>query len=211
MKILEVKTLFFPEIKIIRFARFKDQRGYFTEVYKKNDFDTHPDLVFVKNITFVQANASYSKKGTIRGLHFQWNPYMSKLVRVIDGEMIDLILDIRQNSPTFGKIIAYNLNTNLNADYNEWVWVPKGFAHGSVFLKNTIIEYFCDTEWSPESEASISPLAKDIEWSLVNPVTKKQVNSILHNNPLISEKDKNGMTLEQWKNSKESENFIYSS
>lgn len=209
MKIIEVKTLSFPEIKVIRFARFRDQRGYFTEVYKKSDFDTNPDLAFVKNMTFVQTNVSCSKKKTIRGLHFQWDPYMSKLVRVVDGEMIDLILDIRKGSPTFGKMIGYDLSTNVDRDYNEWIWVPKGFAHGSLYLEDTIIEYFCDTEWSPKSEASISPLASDIDWSLCEDKYKILFKQIVSQGPLISDKDKNGFTLEAWKNSLESENFVF--
>lgn len=211
MKILGVRNLSFPEIKVIRFARFRDQRGYFTEVYKKKDFETHPDLDFIRNITFVQANVSYSKKNTIRGLHFQWNPYMSKLVRVIEGGMIDLVLDIRKNSPTFGKIIAYDLNADSEMDYNEWVWVPKGFAHGSVFLENTVIEYFCDTEWSSNSEASISPLAPDIDWSLCESKSKILFDQIVSQGPLISEKDKNGFTLADWSANPNSKNFIYSS
>ncbi len=211
MKILEVKTLSFPEIKVIRFARFKDQRGYFTEIYRKKDFDTHPSLTFISNLTFVQANVSFSKAKTIRGLHFQWDPYMSKLVRVIEGEMVDLILDIRKGSPTFGKIIAYDLSTNLNADHNEWIWVPKGFAHGSLYLKDTVIEYFCDTEWSPNSEASISPLASDIDWSLCDDKYKDLFKQIVSQGPLISDKDRDGYSLKDWQNKPESDKFIYSS
>ncbi len=211
MKILEIKTLAFPEIKIVRFARFKDERGYFAEIYRRSDFDSHPDMRFIKDAVFVQANVSSSKEKTIRGLHFQWNPYMSKLVRVVEGRMIDLILDIRKGSPTFGKIIGYDLRTDLELEYNEWIWIPQGFAHGSLYLKPTIIEYFCDAEWSPNSEASISPLASDIDWSACEPTLKQYFEQIVSQGAIISDKDKNGHTLEQWKNTKESENFIYSS
>lgn len=210
MVILEVKNFIFPEIKIIKFGRSKDERGYFSEVYRKSDFDTHPDMAFI-NVSFVQANASYSKKNTIRGLHFQWNPYMSKLVRVINGVMIDLILDIRKGSPTFGKIIAYDLSTNSDMDYNEWIWIPKGFAHGSLYLEDTIIEYFCDASWNPNSEASISPLAPDIDWSSCENKYKTLFDQIASHNPLISEKDKNGFNVADWSKNPDSENFIYSS
>ncbi len=211
MKILEVRSLYFPEIKIIRFARFRDQRGFFSEVYRKNDFDMHPDLGFIKDVSFVQANVSYSKKKTIRGLHFQWNPYMSKLIRVILGEMIDLLLDVRKGSPHFGKIIAYDLSTDVDKGYNEWIWVPKGFAHGSVYLKNTFIEYFCDEVWNPKSEASISPIAPDINWSSCENKFKILFNQVLSQKPLISDKDKNGFTIKDWSQNPDSENFVYSS
>ncbi len=209
MKILEVRSLYFTEVKIIRFARFRDQRGFFSEVYRKNDFDLHPKLGFIKDVSFIQANVSYSKKKTIRGLHFQWNPYMSKLIRVILGKMIDLILDIRKGSPHFGKIIAYDLSTDIDKEYNQWIWVPKGFAHGSVYLENTFIEYLCDEVWNPESEASISPLAPDIDWSSCEGKFKTLFNRILSQKPLISEKDRTGFTIEDWANSPDSENFIY--
>lgn len=211
MKIIEVKTLSFPEIKIIRFARFKDRRGFFSEVYNKNDFDDHPDLGFMKDVSFIQANISYSKRKTIRGLHSQWNPYMSKLVRVSDGAMIDLILDIRKGSPNFGKIIVYDLSTEVDRDYNEWVWVPSGFAHGSVYLKDAFIEYFCDNIWNPKTEVSISPLASDIDWSLCDPRLKAEFHRVISQGPLMSEKDRKGYSIDDWKNSADSENFIYSS
>ncbi|MGC8605786.1 MAG: dTDP-4-dehydrorhamnose 3,5-epimerase family protein [Desulfomonilaceae bacterium] len=93
-----------PEVKIIRFARFCDHRGYFTETFRQSDFQSHPEMPFMKNIQFVQMNESYSKAGTIRGLHFQWNPYMGKLVRTIAGHMVDLVLDIRKGRRTSGYV-----------------------------------------------------------------------------------------------------------
>ena len=83
MKLLGVKALAIEDIKVIQFARFCDHRGYFTEHYRKSDFCNHPDMEFLKGVDFLQCNESYSQKGTIRGLHFQWNPYMGKLVRTL--------------------------------------------------------------------------------------------------------------------------------
>ena len=159
MKIILVKSLSIPDIKVIRFARFCDHRGYFTESLRKSDIFNHPGTDFLKNIEFVQSNESYSKATTIRGMHFQWNPIMGKLVRTLYGHMIDLFLDIRLDSPTYGKIYAYDMPANQDNDFNEWIWIPPGFAHGNVFLENTLIEYFCSGEYSPGCEASISPLS----------------------------------------------------
>ena len=97
MKIIEVKCLAIPDVKVIRFGRFRDHRGYFTEPFRKSDFAHHPEMGFMKGVEFFQANESFSNAGVIRGLHFQWNPYMGKLVRTIAGRMVDLVLDIRKN------------------------------------------------------------------------------------------------------------------
>ncbi len=209
MKIISVKSLSIPDIKVIRFARFCDHRGYFTEIFRKSDFSNHNDLKFLKNIQFVQSNESFSKASTIRGLHFQWNPYMGKLVRTIFGHMIDLFLDIRINSPTFGMISTYDMPTNEDYDFNEWIWIPPGFAHGNFFLENTLIEYYCSGEYSPECEAGISPLSNDIDWSLCDNDLKKDFKEIAIKTLLITDKDRNGFSVKGWSNETRSENFIY--
>src|SRR3989338_6935458 len=104
MKILEVKNLAIPEVKAIKFARFTDERGYFTETYRESDFKP-----VIPSFKILQVNESHSQKGIIRGLHLQWNPYLGKLIRTIRGHMVDLVLDLRKNSPTYGKIIAYDM------------------------------------------------------------------------------------------------------
>jgi len=164
---------------------------------------------FMKDVEFVQCNESYSKKDTVRGLHFQWNPYMGKLVRTLRGRMIDMVLDIRKGSPTFGKIILYDMPTNHEAAYHEWIWVPPGFAHGNFFTEDSMIEYFCSGEYSPNCEACISPLAKDIDWGLCDPDLKQLFDSIAPSTTLITDKDKNGYTITDWKNCGQSSNFIY--
>jgi dTDP-4-dehydrorhamnose 3,5-epimerase len=205
MKILEVKTLIFTEVKLIKFQRFSDNRGYFTETYRRSDFENQ----FLKNLKFVQANESYSKKGVIRGLHFQWNPYMGKLVRVISGHIIDLFLDIRKNSPTFGKIAGYELASKPDDQTNEWIWIPVGFAHGVVYLEESTIEYLCTGEYSPNCEAGISPLASDIDWSICDKKIKSKFDKLVKKGAIISEKDKQGLTAGEWNRDKRAENFIY--
>lgn len=209
MKLSQVVTLQIEEIKVVRFARFCDSRGYFTEHYRKSDFYNHQDMDFIKGVEFVQANESFSKKGTVRGLHFQWNPYMGKLVRTLSGRMVDMVLDIRKGSPTFGKIILYDMPTDPQADCSEWIWVPPGFAHGNFFTEDTMIEYFCSGEYSPGCEAGISPLAEDIDWTICDPNLKKVFESIAPSTSLISDKDKNGFSVNEWTKCGDSDTFIY--
>lgn len=170
MKLLEISSLKIEDVKVIRFARFCDHRGYFTEHFRKSDFANHPEMGFMKNVEFVQCNESYSQKGTVRGLHFQWNPYMGKLVRTLTGRMVDMVLDIRKGSQTFGRIVCYDMPADTKANYSEWIWVPPGFAHGNFFTEESMIEYFCSGEYSPGCEAGISPLASDIDWTLYDPI-----------------------------------------
>ena len=209
MKLLKVEALQIEAIKVIRFVRFRDNRGYFTEHYRKSDFLKHPDMDFIKDVKFVQANESYSKRGTIRGLHFQWNPYVGKLVRTLVGRMIDMVLDIRKSSPTFGKITLYDMPVDNTADYADWIWVPPGFAHGNFFTEDSMIEYFCSGEYNPGCEAGISPLAGDIDWTLCDPNLKKLFEKVAGACPLISNRDKGGLTVNAWKNDQRSGNFIY--
>jgi dTDP-4-dehydrorhamnose 3,5-epimerase len=209
MKILAVNQLEISEIKVVRFARFCDQRGYFTEHFRRSDFQANSLTPFMKGVEFVQTNESFSRAGTIRGLHFQWNPYMGKLVRTLYGHMVDLILDIRKGSPTFGKAIAYDMPSNRSEDFNEWIWVPPGFAHGNMFLEDTVIEYFCSGEYSPENEAGISPLAEDIDWSLCDQDLRETFYKIASSTQLITDKDRSGLSVSAWKKDERSNNFIY--
>ena len=209
MKILAVEQLQIPEIRVIRFARFRDQRGYFTEHFRESDLQTNPLTSFMEGVRFVQTNESFSKERTIRGLHFQWNPYMGKLVRTLHGHMVDLILDIRGGAPTFGKIIAYDMPSSTSEDFNEWIWVPPGFAHGNMFLEDTSIEYFCSGEYSPGNEAGISPMAEDIDWSLCEPNLRETFYEISSSTPLITDKDRDGLSVSAWQRDERSENFVY--
>jgi len=206
MKVLDFKKLKIPEVKILKFANFTDERGYFTEVYRESDF-VNISIDFPS--TFVQVNETYSKAGTFRGLHFQWNPYMGKLVRCIKGHLIDFALDIRLGSPTFGKIIAYEFRPERNSDFNAWIWVPPGFAHGTLLLEDSFVEYFCTGEYSPNYEAGITIYDKDIDWSFIE--QEDVFNKIywLQSIVYITKKDKNAFTLKQWKENLNSKEFEY--
>jgi len=206
MKIIEVESTIFPEVKIIRYERFPDERGFFSESFRKSDIKSK--ILEFNNLEILQSNVSYSKAGVIRGLHFQWKPDMRKLIKVIDGSMIDLFLDIRKNSPTFGKIGAVKVEADSTKTEDLMIWIPPGFAHGVAFYKNSYIEYYCTAEYSPENEAGIFPLVADIDWSLCDSQLKTEFDQIAKNS-LISEKDKNGLTVSQWKTDPRSENFVY--
>jgi len=209
VKIVSVKQLEIPDIQVIRYARFCDHRGYFTEHFRKSEFQLNALTSFLKDVDFLQTNESFSRAGTVRGLHFQWNPYVGKLVRTLHGHMIDLALDIRKGSPTFGKIMAYDMPARSNQDFSEWIWIPVGFAHGNLFLEDTAIEYFCSGEYNPTSEAGISPFAVDLDWSLCDQRLKEIFQRIAPSTALISAKDKAGLSLAAWEDDKRSGNFIY--
>lgn len=205
MKILETKSLIMPDVKVMKFARFMDDRGYFTEPFRKTEIDGS----FLPDFNILQVNESYSKKGVLRGMHFQWNPYMGKLVRVVKGHMVDLFLDIRKGSPSYGKIAGFDMPSNFDEDFSTWIWVPVGFAHGCIFFEETVIEYMCTGQYSPGNEAGITPLDPELDWSLCDPAVKKLIDDQMNEGLIISEKDKKGLTLKQWKEDQRSENFIF--
>lgn len=209
MKITEIKKLSIPEVIVISYKRFMDNRGYFAEHLRKSDLIENSGIESLKGKEILQANESFSHKGTFRGLHFQWNPCMGKLVRPVTGGLIDFALDIRKNSPNLGKIIGYRMYPDIERDYGEWIWVPPGFAHGILLLEESLIEYFCTGEYSPGCEAGISPLTDDIDWSLCDSGLKKEFDEIVPNTAFISDKDRNGLTLEEWLKDSRSNNFIF--
>src|SRR5262245_54919526 len=211
MKILSAQTLAIPEIKVIRFGRFCDHRGYFTEHFRRSDLHTNPLTPFLKGVEFVQGNESFSRAGTVRGLHFQWNPYMGKLVRTIHGHMIDLVLDIRKGSATFGKIIAHDMPARQGEDWDEWIWVPPGFAHGNFFPQDTVIEYLCSGEYSKGCEAGSSPLADDVDGLLCDWPLRDLFRRAASGNPLISDKDRNGLSDSSWERDERSAHFVMGS
>jgi len=203
MKILDVTSAVFPEIKIIRYQKFSDRRGYFTETFRESDL-----IKIIPNFKIKQVNESSSKKGVFRGLHFQWDPYMGKMVRIINGRIIDFYLDIRKNSSTYGKIAGYELKTNLTQDYNHWVWVPIGFAHGVLCFENSSIEYLCTGEYNPNSEIGISLLSNDLDWSICEKDIKIKFELLKKTGLILSDKDKNGLSLKQWTEDERAKNFI---
>ncbi|MCX5794114.1 MAG: dTDP-4-dehydrorhamnose 3,5-epimerase family protein [Elusimicrobia bacterium] len=196
-----------PEVKVVVFARFCDARGYFTETFRKRDLRDHPGSDGLRGLEFVQGNESFSKAGAVRGLHFQWNPFMGKLVRTLRGRMIDLVLDIRKDRPTYGKILAWDMPYHEDSDQDEWIWVPPGFAHGNLFMEPTQIQYLCTGEYSAGCEAGISPLAPDIDWSLCPAELKGLFDAVARGSELISEKDRAGLTVSGWQNDPRSDQF----
>ena len=209
MKILTVSDAALSGLKVLRFARFCDHRGFFSEHFRRSDLDACAELGSLREKPLVQANESFSKKGVIRGLHFQWNPYMGKLVRTLRGHMIDVVLDIRKGSPTYGKAICYDMPTSIENDYDEWFWVPPGFAHGNVFLEETSIEYFCTGEYSQGFEVGISPLAEDIDWSLCDENLRRTLMKVASGTGIMTDKDRNGLSLRDWEQREESDLFIH--
>lgn len=209
MKIIEIRNLEIPEVKVIKFQRFIDERGYFTETLNIPQMHDFPELDFIRDHEFQQINEAHSKANTLRGLHFQWSPYMGKLVRCIRGRLIDFALDIRRNSPTFGKIVAADLKTTQSDDYNQWMWIPPGFAHGTLLTEESTIEYLCTATWSRETEFGISPLSDDIDWSLCDKECKVEFMRAISSNANINERDKNYPNLRNWLEDDRSANFVF--
>ncbi|MGB3617414.1 MAG: dTDP-4-dehydrorhamnose 3,5-epimerase [Catalinimonas sp.] len=147
----------------IRPRVFKDHRGFFLESYNERVFAAHGIAR-----EFVQDNYSFSNKGVIRGLHFQRPPHaQAKLVRVARGRALDVVVDLRHGSPTFGQIDCFE----LSADANNMVWIPEGFAHGFEALEETILMYKCSGFYDRDSEDGIiwSDPALDIPWQVKAP------------------------------------------
>lgn len=138
-----------PEVLVLEPKVFGDARGYFMESWSQRDFDAA-----VRPVKFVQDNESRSSYGVLRGLHFQKGACaQSKLVRVIEGRVLDVAVDIRKGSPTFGRYVA----VELSGENHRQCFVPRGFAHGFVVLSpEAVFQYKCDFPYAPEAEAAIA-------------------------------------------------------
>ncbi|OYT25511.1 MAG: dTDP-4-dehydrorhamnose 3,5-epimerase [Thermofilum sp. ex4484_82] len=174
----EFKKLDLPGLVLIKPKVFEDERGFFLESYKKSDFEA-----FGITVEFVQDNHSKSKHGVLRGLHFQKKPFeQAKLVRCIKGKIFDVVVDLRRDSPTFGK----HYSIELSEENKLMLYIPRGFAHGfQVLSKEAEIIYKVDNVYNPTYESGIiwnDPTLK-IDW----PIKK----------PLLSEKDKNWPTFQE--------------
>ena len=148
-------------VVIIEPKIFRDARGYFFESFSKKEFEEK-----VRKIAFVQDNESMSSYGVMRGLHFQLPPFtQSKLVRCVKGKVLDVAVDIRKGSPTFGK----HVSVELSEDNHRQFFVPRGFAHGFAVLSETaVFQYKCDNFYAPQSDGGISILddSLGIDWKL---------------------------------------------
>lgn len=168
-------------VLIIEPQVFGDERGFFFESFNAEQFLAQTGI----EVTFVQDNESRSKRGVLRGLHFQKEPHaQAKLVRVVSGRVLDVAVDIRPESPTFGRYVA----TELSGDNHRQMFIPKGFAHGYVVLEDdTVFQYKCDEFYHPESEGGIAwnDPQIGIEW----PLSESEL--------ILSDKDRNRPTLKE--------------
>ncbi|MBI0153492.1 dTDP-4-dehydrorhamnose 3,5-epimerase [Gilliamella sp. W8128] len=173
---MQVTETEIPDVKIVKPKVFGDERGFFLETFEQKRYQQMLDI----NFNFVQDNHSRSQKGVLRGLHFQKQNPQGKLVRVVRGQVYDVVVDIRKDSKTFGKWVSII----LSEENKTQLWIPPGLAHGFVVLSDIAdFEYKCTNYYDPKSEESLlwNDPTVNIDW----PVT----------NPILSTKDKQGKTL----------------
>jgi dTDP-4-dehydrorhamnose 3,5-epimerase len=151
---MEVRELALKGIIELRPRVFEDERGYFFESYNEKAFTVHGI-----DVGFVQDNQSFSPAGVVRGLHFQAPPFaQGKLVRAISGRVLDVVVDIRKESPTYGQ----SLTVELTGSDHKMLFIPPGFAHGFSVLEDAIFQYKCSNLYHKESEMGIHPLDPDL-------------------------------------------------
>ncbi|ABE55939.1 dTDP-4-dehydrorhamnose 3,5-epimerase [Shewanella denitrificans OS217] len=169
MKVIDTKI---PDVKIIEPLVYGDERGFFMETWRQNEFE---EKVAKKPCSFVQDNHTKSKKGILRGLHYQTENAQGKLVRVVSGEVFDVAVDIRKDSLTYGQWVG----VYLSAENKRQLWVPEGFAHGFYVTSDEAeFVYKCTEYYNPSSEVSIfwDDKSLNIHWPLID-------------RPLLSSKD----------------------
>ena len=175
---MELKELEIKGVWLIEPKRFGDARGYFCETFKLSEFESH-----IGKVEFVQDNESLSTRGVLRGLHFQRGEWsQAKLVRVSQGRVLDVAVDLRGGSPTYGQHVA----VELSRDNGRQMFIPRGFAHGFVVLSDEAqFQYKVDNVYAPQSEATLrfDDSALGIDW----PIAKEEMK--------LSEKDLRGMAF----------------
>lgn len=158
---MKLETTFINDLVVLTPTVFEDERGYFFESYSKSKMRDVGIL-----IDFVQDNQSFSKQGTLRGLHYQNPPFaQTKLVRVLQGEIMDVAVDLRKDSPTYGK----HFGIVLSAENKKQLLVPQGFAHGfSVLSETAVVSYKCDQYYNKPSEGGIlyNDTSLNIDWGM---------------------------------------------
>ncbi len=176
------EALAIPEIILIKPIIWTDARGYFLEAYKKSEFYANGI-----EIEFIQDNFSHSVHGVVRGLHYQKHPRaQAKLVRVLNGEIFDVAVDIRKGSPTFGKWVGHR----LSAENKHMLYIPPGFAHGFCVLSaEADVFYKASDEYAPDLDRGIlwNDPAIGIDWQVLNPIVSEKDATL----PLLSEADNN--------------------
>jgi len=177
MKVIETNI---PDVKIIEPAIYGDERGFFMETWNQKLFE---EKVTGKPSLFVQDNHSKSKKGILRGLHYQTENTQGKLVRVISGKVFDVVVDIRKDSETFGQWVG----VELSAENNRQLWIPEGFAHGFYVVSDEAeFVYKCTDYYNPNAEHTLlwNDDSINIDWQIKE-------------GPILSEKDINGKKLSE--------------
>lgn len=178
MKVIDTTI---PDVKIIEPAVFGDERGFFMETWNQTKFE---ELVTGKPTKFVQDNHSKSKKGILRGLHYQTENTQGKLVRVVSGEVFDVAVDIRINSSTFGKWVG----VYLSSENKRQLWIPEGFAHGFYVTSDEAeFVYKCTDYYNPKAEISLAwdDLSIGIQWPDFEDI-------------ILSDKDSRGLGLNDY-------------
>jgi dTDP-4-dehydrorhamnose 3,5-epimerase len=186
---IKIESRHFRDVVVLVPDVFQDARGFFMETFREDQFQQHG-----LPTEFVQDNHSRSTRGVVRGLHFQWQPPMGKLMRVTFGSAFLLAVDIRKNSPTLGKWVG----VEASAENRRQVSAPAGFARGFCVLSEAAeIQYKCTGIYNNKGESGIlwNDPAIGIEWPV--------------RDPILSDKDKNAQTLAQWLARPESQNFTY--
>lgn len=175
---MDFKRLAIPDVVLMTPKVFGDERGFFMETFRQNEFEEH-----CGKYQFVQDNHSKSRQGILRGLHYQLQQPQGKLVRVTQGRVFDVAVDMRESSPTFGEWVG----VELNDENKQMLWVPPGFAHGFYVLSETAeFSYKCTDYYAPDDEHSVrwDDPALAIKW----PIEKE---------PQLSDKDRNGELFQQ--------------
>ncbi|MCZ8354880.1 MAG: dTDP-4-dehydrorhamnose 3,5-epimerase [Cyclobacteriaceae bacterium] len=182
---VEIEQTGFNGLILLKPKVYSDTRGYFTETFKHSWIDSIPELQY----DFVQENQSFSKKGVVRGLHFQHQPFeQGKWVRVPYGKVLDVVVDLRKKEPTFGKVYQVVLSAE-----NQWqLMIPPGFAHGLSALEDSVFYYKCTNVYHQPSDAGIkwNDPALKISWGIENPIVSEKDSQLptldyLLNNSLI--------------------------
>jgi len=175
---LKLQT-FFDNVKLIELNKFDDNRGWFMQSYDEN-------IVNALNTTFVQENISFSYYGVARGLHYQWDKPMGKLVQCLSGKIIDIVVDIRKESKALGETQFFTLDKP-----QQLLWIPSGYAHGFLSLSNnTIVKYMCDNFYNKQKESGINILDDNLQ---IKEKLKLNVDNII-----LSDKDRNAQTFDSY-------------
>jgi dTDP-4-dehydrorhamnose 3,5-epimerase len=186
---LKIESRHLGEVVVLAPQIFEDERGYFLEAFRADSFR---ELGLPQS--FVQENHSYSRKGVLRGLHFQWNPPMGKLMRVTRGGAFLVAVDVRPGSPTVGNWVGIE----ASAENRRQVWAPASFARGFCALSDDVeVQYLCTGVYNSRAESAIRWDDPDI--GIAWPITPT----------LISEKDRQAQTLKEWLGSPDAHHFAY--